>query len=271
MKERTAVILCGGRGKRLGSIGDQMPKTLVNVHGKPILWYIFMRLYAEGFRHFVLPLGYRGHLIQGFIDNSLTDFDMRIDAIPTGEETEVGLRLDRVRHLLPDDSFLLVNGDTLFDFDVAGMADRHDASGADVTLTSCEVVSQFGLLVLQDEKVVGFTRDSIVQGFQVATRPGGAALPARVNAGIALIRKSALDAVDLAKTQNFEIELYQALIARDKARHHPIDGFWFAIDTPKDLDIANSRQHGDSRSEGTLALAAKLSDAFDTLVAARKP
>lgn len=270
MKERTAVILCGGRGKRLGAIGDQLPKTLVNVHGKPILWYIFMQLYAAGFRHFILPIGYRGHLVQGFIDNSFSDIDMQIDAVPTGEDTEVGLRIDRIRHLLPDDSFLLVNGDTLFDFDVAKVADQHDASGMAVTLTSCEVVSQFGLLVFQDDKVTGFARDSIVQSLQVAAHPGGSALQARVNAGIALIRKSALDVVDLSKTHNFEIELYQALIARGQARHHTIDGFWFAIDTPKDLDIANSTQRGDSRSEGSLVLAEKLNGMFDALVSQRK-
>ncbi len=265
MQGRTAVILCGGRGKRLGPIGDELPKALVPVHGKPILWYIFVKLYLEGYRHFILPLGYRGHLIQNFIDRSLTDLDARIDAIPTGENTEVGQRLALVRHLLPKGSFLLINGDTLFDFDVARVADEHDASGMDVTLTSCRIISQFGLVVLDGDRVTEFTRDSLVRSYQVVNRPDGGVREAFVNSGIALVRSAALDAIDLAHSPNFEAELYPALIARGTVRHYAIEGYWFAVDTPKDMEIANAGNGGDPRSAGALALHAKLAEAYRTL------
>ncbi len=266
MHGRTAVILCGGRGKRLGPIGDELPKALVEVHGKPILWYIFVKLYLEGYRHFILPLGYRGHLIQNFIDRSLTDLDARIDAIPTGESTEVGHRLSLIRHLLPKGSFLLVNGDTLFDFDVARVADEHEESGMDVTLTSCRIISQFGLVVLDGDRVTDFTRDSLVRSYQVVDRQDGRMHQAFVNSGIALVRSAALDAIDLARSPNFEAELYPALIARGTARHYAIDGFWFAIDTPKDVEIANAGGDGDPRASNARALHEKLADAYSSLV-----
>jgi glucose-1-phosphate cytidylyltransferase len=266
MREHTAVILCGGRGQRLGSLGDQLPKALIEVRGRPILWYIVARLYLEGFRHFILPLGYRGDQIQGFIDRNLTEWDVRIDAIPTGESTEVGLRLQRVRHLLPQTSFLLINGDTLFDFPVASVMSEHEASGMAITLMSCPVVSQFGLLVMDGDRVIDFTRDSLVRSFQVLDPNGGGALHrAYVNSGIALLRPNALDAVDLAATKNFESELYGKLIAQAQARHHPIEGYWFAIDTPKDVEIANALRLDDPRSAGALDLNTRLSRAQQEL------
>lgn len=261
MKERTAVILCGGRGKRLGRIGDELPKALVPVLGKPILWYSFLRLYLEGFRHFVLPLGYRGHLIQGFIDNALTEFDIRIDSIPTGDDTEIGMRLQRVRHLLPDDGFLLLNGDTLFDFPVAAAADAHEASDKMITMTSCSVISQYGLLVIDGESVSRFSRDSLIHSFQVTNRPGGRLRRAQVYSGISFIRSAALDHVDLATTRNFEGDLFSVLIGKGQARHHSIDGYWFAIDTPKDVEIANAGDGADPRSSGARALRDMLANA----------
>ena len=265
MQGRSAVILCGGRGKRLGTIGDELPKALVEVNGKPILWYIFIKLYLEGFRHFILPLGYRGHLIQNFIDRSLTELDVRIDAIPTGENIEVGLRLERVRHLLPDGSFLLINGDTLFDFNVARVAEEHDASGMDATLTSCSVISQFGLVIVEGEKVTNFTRDSQVKSYQVVDRHDHRVRDAFVNSGIAFLRTSALDAIDLGKSPNFEAELYPSLIARGTVRHYAIDGYWFAVDTPKDVEIANAGDGDDPRSAGAATLHTKLSAAHRDL------
>ena len=61
---RTAVILCGGKGSRLGELGKKIPKTLVKVQSKPILWYILNILKKNSFNHFILPLGYKGSMIK---------------------------------------------------------------------------------------------------------------------------------------------------------------------------------------------------------------
>ena len=60
MIDRTAVILCGGKGTRLGLLGKKAPKTLLKVHGKPILWYIIKFLKKNSFNHFILPVGFKG-------------------------------------------------------------------------------------------------------------------------------------------------------------------------------------------------------------------
>ena len=62
-KTRTAVILCGGKGTRLGSITKKIPKSLVKIKNKPIMWFILKILKKNGFNQFILPLGYKGNLI----------------------------------------------------------------------------------------------------------------------------------------------------------------------------------------------------------------
>ena len=68
-KSRTAVILCGGKGTRLGSITKKIPKSLVKIKNKPIIWYILKILKKNGFNQFILPLGYKGHLIERYLKN----------------------------------------------------------------------------------------------------------------------------------------------------------------------------------------------------------
>jgi glucose-1-phosphate cytidylyltransferase len=63
----SAVILCGGKGTRLGSIGKEIPKSLVNIQKKPIIWYIINILIKKGFNHFILPTGYKGKKLKDYL------------------------------------------------------------------------------------------------------------------------------------------------------------------------------------------------------------
>ena len=69
----SAVILCGGKGTRLGVLGKKLPKTLVKVNNKPIIWYIIKFLEKNSFNHFILPVGYKGKMIKKFFKNN-SDF-----------------------------------------------------------------------------------------------------------------------------------------------------------------------------------------------------
>ena len=64
---KTAVILCGGKGTRLGSLSKKIPKSLVKINDKPIIWYIIKNLIKNSFNHFILPVGYKGRLIESYI------------------------------------------------------------------------------------------------------------------------------------------------------------------------------------------------------------
>ena len=97
LKPTTAVILCGGRGSRLGVLGDKMPKTLVKVNNKEILWYILNHLKVQGFTDVILPLGYKGGVIKKFLKKN-KNFNLNIKAINTGIKTEIGKRLSLIKN-----------------------------------------------------------------------------------------------------------------------------------------------------------------------------
>ena len=66
LKTKTAIILCGGKGTRLGVLGKKIPKTLIKIQGKEILWYIINILKIHGFNNFIIPLGYKGNQVKKF-------------------------------------------------------------------------------------------------------------------------------------------------------------------------------------------------------------
>ena len=82
-KNKWAVILCGGHGRRLGRTTDTMPKSLLKVSNKPILWYIYLILYKNGFRNFIFPLGYKGHIIKNYIKSEFGKLDCNFNLIDT--------------------------------------------------------------------------------------------------------------------------------------------------------------------------------------------
>jgi glucose-1-phosphate cytidylyltransferase len=253
----TSIILCGGKARRLGSLGERLPKSLVSVRGKPILWYIFLRLHQAGFRHFVLPLGYMGNEIRDYVGHELRKFDASFELIDTGCETPIGSRLSQVRHAIRSENFLLVNGDTLFDFDVADLIAKHKASGATLTLTSCWVISHYGLLFVDEmDRLVDFAINSTVIKLVVDGHCGQGGF---VNAGIAVLNRHTLGTSGADSTPEFEQYLYPRIIAGGGGRHYVINDFWYSIDTQKDLDVANSLSEDDSRTVGTRLLAEKLS------------
>jgi glucose-1-phosphate cytidylyltransferase len=234
-----AVILCGGRGSRLGPITEHKPKPLVEVHGEPILWYSFLCLYKHGFRHFVFPLRYRGDMIRDYLHKTFGKMDCDIHCVDTGEDTSIARRIAQIADVIPEnEDFFLINSDTIFDFDVSAMYAMHKAEKALVTLSSVEVISAWGLLHLRDGKLVNFDRERKIRYLAAENDP---TLQGRVNSGLTYISKLALRCVDLETCGDFETTLYQTIIAAGRASHFELRGCWFPIDTPKDLDIVNMR------------------------------
>ncbi|MEZ4483742.1 MAG: sugar phosphate nucleotidyltransferase [Syntrophotaleaceae bacterium] len=132
---RWAVILCGGRGTRLGPFTQDVPKPLVSVAGKPILDYIFTKLIEYGFDRLVLPVGYLGNQIVRFAREYPFPAGTQCHVLDTGLDTPIGARLAQIRHLLPEgEDFLLTNGDLIFDFDLRKFGQAHCRDRRTVTL-----------------------------------------------------------------------------------------------------------------------------------------
>ena len=91
-KTRTAVILCGGRGTRLGLITKKIPKSLVEIQGKPIIWYILKILKKNKFNHFILPIGYKGDQIRKYLNKKIFK-NFNLEIISTGINTPIAKRI----------------------------------------------------------------------------------------------------------------------------------------------------------------------------------
>ena len=238
MPQDWAVILCGGRGARMGDLTKRHPKPMLRVHDRPIIWFVIASVVRAGVRNIIFPLGYGGESIQKFVESDLIVSDVNYHFIDTGRDTPIGNRLDQVVHLVPDNhSFLLINGDTIFDFDLAEMAKAHQRSSAMVTLSSVQITSAYGLIIVRDGEVLDFTRDSRVEKYVVAD--GGGTVDGHVNAGICYLQKESLFQIDFGKSENFEADLYPQIIRQGGANLYHIKDFWYSIDTPKDLAVAN--------------------------------
>ncbi|MGD2178782.1 MAG: NTP transferase domain-containing protein, partial [Anaerolineae bacterium] len=161
----SVVILCGGLGIRMG---DDRPKVLVRVGGRPILWHV-MKIYAtQGFADFTLALGYRGGDIKRYFldyDAMSRDFTLRLDGEPsmsyhgpspeagwcitfvdTGLHTQTGSRIRKVARHINGDTFFATYGDGVADIDLHGLLALHRQMGRIATVTGVRSFSRFGAL-----------------------------------------------------------------------------------------------------------------------------
>lgn len=237
------VVLCGGRGTRMGNRTDTQPKCLVDILGLPLLWYVLAQYRSQGFKHFILPLGYRGNQVVNYI-NEQPDFrDCHFDLIPTGEDTPVALRLQRIlASLKPHDTFVLTNSDAICTFDMRACYESHIQSGKGVTLCTTPIISQYGLVLVEDGAVVGFERASRVETFSLSERSHS--VQGFVNTGISVIQTEELleriEGLCQTSQDTFEQDFYDPLAADEKVGVSHMTGFWKSFDSEKDLRSADT-------------------------------
>ena len=168
------IILAGGQGTRLAEETSTIPKPMVEIGGKPIIWHI-MKIYAAyGFNDFLIACGYKGEIIKEyfnsyFIRNSdyfvdlkngkldivnSAEIDWRIGLIDTGPETQTGGRILRLKEWIVDDTFMVTYGDGLSNLDINSLLAFHKAHGKLATVTAVRPSARFGGLVLDDDNSV---------------------------------------------------------------------------------------------------------------------
>lgn len=174
------VILCGGQGTRIRDASETLPKPMLPIGGKPIIWHIMKGYSQHGFNDFVLCLGYKGWAIKEFFLNyraMLTDItvslgehsDFRchgnhseehwnVTLAETGEETMTGARITRIkRYVEKEDLFLLTYGDGVADVNITELVAFHRAHGRIATVTTVRPTSRFGELTTDGLMVTEFS------------------------------------------------------------------------------------------------------------------
>jgi len=151
------VILCGGRGTRLQEHAAEVPKPLVEIGGRPILWHVIRLYAAQGFERFLLATGHRGTAIERFAAAEQWPAGVRVRCVATGIDTPTGGRIARLGDRLAGEPlFCATYADGLADIDLGALLDFHRDHHAQATMTVVRPRLQFGVTELDGERVSGF-------------------------------------------------------------------------------------------------------------------
>ena len=236
----SAVILCGGKGTRLGNLGKKIPKALVNIHNKPIIWYIINILIKMGFNHFILPTGYKGNMIKSYIKKiSNKKSDYKFDVIETGQNTSISKRIYKIKNKIISKNFILLNGDAIFDFNLDKIFDFHRQKKAKITFIGCEAILNYGIVGVKNNKIVSFERDLV---FNSAKCKRDKKYIGYIYSGISIMNKDILKH-NFKNYQNFEKEFYPLMIKKYKTLFKELVGRWYSIDNQKDIKLLNEKKN----------------------------
>lgn len=242
------VILAGGQGTRIRDVSSLLPKPMLDVGGRPILWHI-MKIYAHyGFHRFIICLGHMGEQIKSFFLHyraMTSDFTLRlgepekirfhnanendweVTCIDTGLNTMTGARVRRIRHLIDTDHFLLTYGDGVSDLDLHALVRFHLAHGKMATVTGVHPPGRFGDLILSGQQVVDFSeKRQVTEGV--------------INGGFFVFRREFLDAyLDDREDLILERDPLENLARDGQLMSYVHQGFWRCMDTARDYTSLN--------------------------------
>jgi glucose-1-phosphate cytidylyltransferase len=214
------VILCGGRGTRLQEQSESLPKPLIEVGGRPIVWHVIHMYLAHGFGRFLLLTGYLAEQVEAFAAGAPWPAGAQIACLDTGVDTPTGERLRRAAPALDsEERFCLTYADGVADIDLGGLLDYHRGHGQVATIALVQPRLPFGVAQLDG--------DGAVLGF--AEKPRSELW---VNAGFFCFEREAISVVEPGST--LEREPLERLAAAGHLRAYRHQGFWECMDTYKD-------------------------------------
>lgn len=250
-------ILCGGRGTRIQAVDETVPKPMLPIGNRPIIWHIMKAYQAHDLNDFVLLLGYKGHVIREYflnfaaytsdvtVDLSGTGSDRltfynnptepwRVTLVDTGDAALTGARIWRARHFLGnDDTFCVTYGDGIADIDIGQLLHFHHSHGRLATLTGVHPPGRFGELTLQGHRISAFNEKPDISN------------SGYISGGFFVFNKQVFaryfnDREDLT----LEREPLEAMARDGELQMYRHDGFWQAMDTPREFQLLNSLWQG---------------------------
>ena len=152
------ILLAGGFGTRLSEYTKTIPKPMIKVAGKPMLFHI-MKLYARyGFKDFYVALGYKGEVIKNFFNKKF--YDWNINLVETGKNTMTGGRLKRLKKYIGNETFMMTYGDGLSNINLKKLLKFHKKNKKLVTLTAVRPPARFGAIKIKGKLVKFFKEKS---------------------------------------------------------------------------------------------------------------
>jgi glucose-1-phosphate cytidylyltransferase len=246
-----AVILCGGQGTRIRDVSEVVPKPMLPIGGRPVLWHI-MKLYAHyGIQDFVLCLGYKGWVIKEFFlqykammsdvtvhlgehgkiefHGEMEEAGWKVTLVDTGEKAQTGARIWNARKYLGDEeNFCMTYGDGVANINIGKLVDVHRSGGRVATLTGVRPAGRFG--------EIDYEEDGRIKNFNEKPNAAGG----YINGGFMVFNTHKIFSYMRAgEDLNLEQEVLPKM-AKDGqlgAFHH--DGFWQCMDTMREFTLLN--------------------------------
>ena len=241
------VILAGGYGTRLSEETDMLPKPMLEIGGKPILWHI-MKIYSHyGYNEFVILLGYKGYMIKEYFANYfLHQSDVTIDLktnkiethntnsepwkvtlIDTGQNTMTGGRILQARKIVGNHPFMLTYGDGVSDINITKLVKFHKSHGKIATVTSVQPEGRFGAISSDNSgEITSFHEKPIGDGHWI-------------NAGFFVLNPEIFNYLQQGNKTIFEQAPIEKLVADRQLYSYSHLGFWRCMDTLRDKNNLN--------------------------------
>ncbi len=240
------VILAGGFGTRLSEYTENIPKPMVNIGNRPMIWHI-MNLYSNyGFKDFVLALGYKSDFIKDYFTNihkKLSNFsidlsngelevidgptlDWKISLIDTGLNSNTGGRIKRLEKYISNSTFMVTYGDGLSNINIQKLLEFHKNHGKIATITAVRPSARFGELSINNNKVTSFKeKPQVEQGW--------------INGGFMVFEPKIFEYLK-GDESILEREPLENLSKDNELMSFKHEGFWQCMDTKRDKDYLDS-------------------------------
>jgi len=240
------ILLAGGLGSRLAEYTDVMPKPMVPVGGKPILWHI-MKTYAHfGHKDFYIALGYKAEKIKEYFLNycslnadfsvnlasgkinshQIDSVDWNVTLVNTGDTTMTGGRVKRMKSFIGDDVCLLTYGDGVANINLDSLLAFHRSHGKMITVSAVRPTARFGELEINDSIVTAFKEKPQMQD-------------GWINGGFFVIQPEFFDLIDGDDTL-LEREPLERAANAGELMAYKHEGFWQCMDTKRDHELLES-------------------------------
>jgi glucose-1-phosphate cytidylyltransferase len=218
------VILCGGRGTRLQEHAASIPKPLVEIGGRPIVWHVIQIYAAQGFTRFVLATGYKAELIEQFVRESQWPDGIDVQCLFTGVDTQTGGSVLAAARAIGTGRFCATYSDGVADIDLGALLAEHERHGATATMTVVRPELQFG--------VARMDGDGMVSGFIEKPRSEH-----WINGGFFCFEPGVVEVLD--EDSVLERAPLERLAGAGQLRAYRHEGFWDCMDTYKDAILLN--------------------------------
>ena len=217
------VILAGGLGTRISEYTKTIPKPMIKVLKKPLIYFIMKHYANYGFKDFYIALGYKGYIIKRYFEKN--KFGWNINLIDTGQKTMTGGRLKRLKKHLGNQPFMLTYGDGLSNVNIKKLLSFHKKNKKLVTLTAARPPARFGAIKILGNKVEYFKEKSkLDEGW--------------INGGFFVMQPEFLNYIKNDQTF-LEREPMELLTKKKQLVAFKHGGFWQCMDTKRDMDNLN--------------------------------